>query len=210
MRGLGQDFDFPPLTEETSTSYSSVSYESAPPLLPSAEPAAIASASKTDVKGLQTAINRFFGVTIGAPIAVDGVVGAQTLAAVNSIISWMPGAGYDTSSIATLIGDYPSAGSIALKAAELANVIDWIADDNSFTQDPTGGYPPSVPVATSTRGLRVPAISPAQLPTGRSLRAASFLGLGLPNWTFYAAGGALAILIVTAIIRRKRTKPARR
>jgi hypothetical protein len=180
--------------EQTSMSYSSSAHESAPAATSAPK------ASKTVVKGLQTAINKFFGVTLGAPIVVDGVIGGGTLSAVKGILEWMPQAGYDTSTITQLIGTSPTAASISLQAAALSNVIDWVADDNGFTLG-TVPSPPSVPAIQTSAG-KAPA---GPLPKGPSQRAAGgILGLGLPDPVVYAGGAAFALGLLWLVFKHKR------
>ena len=177
---------------------SSVAFEEAPPAPP----------SKAAIKGLQTAINRFYGTAFGSPISVDGAVGNETLAAVNEIIRWLPTATdphtgapapFDPRPVFELIGTRPSVATITLQAVKLSDLLDWIARLNDFT-DGLVASPPSVP-ATKTSAGRRPA---APLPRGPSQKAATtILGLGLPDWAVYGGGAAL-VLAVAMLIKNKK------
>jgi hypothetical protein len=177
------------------------------------------------IKGLQNAVNRFFGVTFGTPLVVDGKLGPATLAAIDSIVEWMPGAGYDTTFITSLtsgVGDALSPGgqvtaawgaatiaNVSLNAQVLSNALDNLASANEFETGvvPGGGTPkpPSVAMVQTPAGKR-PAIPAASLPKGPSqIAAAGLLGLGLPDWAVYAGGAGLVAVIGLMIAKRKKT-----
>jgi hypothetical protein len=177
-------------------SYSSVAYESAVPAAGAAVPT-----TKTVIKGLQNAINRFFGSALGAPIDTDGILGNQTLAAVKSIISWMPDDGFDPSVVTTLVGASPTINSISQRAAQLSNLLDAMAAQRDYDVGVTPD-PPSVTFVPSARG-KVPQ---GPIPKGKSQQnAAGLLGLGLPNWAVYGGGAALALAVAMLVVKKKRS-----
>lgn len=197
-------------------SATTVSYEPAAPMATIPPGTTI---DPDDVRGLQTAINRFYGVpTNWVQLTVDGVVGAQTVSAVQAIRNWLPttttgpgGNGFDTSTIDALVGSIPTIASVSVNAADLSNALDWIATQAGF---PAAGNPvtnaitntfSSVQPAKTPSGLIAPSVAPSQLPRGPSRAAATtLLGLGIPNWVFYIAGGLLAAGIAMLVVRRIR------
>jgi hypothetical protein len=207
LDGLGDDStaidtsSIPSDSETASAGGSTVSYE--PAVAATTLPAGF-TADPNVVKGLQNAINRFYGVTIGSPLTVDGIIGPQTVSAIGSIMAWMPGAGYDPSALASLIGSSPTIDSVSLQAASASNVIDWVADQNNFTVGVTpsiGSLLSSAPAPVKTQsGLIVPASIPT---TGTSQTAATtFLGLGIPNWVYYIVGGLVVAGVVVLAVHR--------
>ena len=166
-------------------------------------------------KGLQTSINRFFGVTLGAPLVVDGKIGPATLAAINGIVQWMSEAGFDTTFIANLTGagwsasgwGAPVFADVSLNAEVLSNALDTLATEHEFETGvvPGGGTPkpPTVAMVQTPAGKR-PSIPAESLPKGPSQKAtAGLLGLGLPDWAVYTGGLGLVAVIGLMIAKRK-------
>jgi hypothetical protein len=156
--------------------------------------------SKTAITGLQKAINRFFGSATGSLIVEDGDAGPNTLNALNTVIAWLPGAGYDPSDIVVLVGTSPTVSSIAGHAAAVSNVLDVVADNFGYAAG-TSSNPPSVALVQGPRGKTLATIPPKG---SSQAAAAGILGLGLPNWMVYAGGAVLVIGIGYLVYKRKK------
>ena len=198
--------DAPVSSDDTSASMAT-SNENIPavPTAASTCPTGPATPSKNDIKGLQTALNRFFGVSFGSPIAVDGALGPATLAALNATMAWMPSGNYDPTGMIALIGSPASVASLTNYTVCISNLIDAIADDKGFTE---GAIPsPSSASFVQTSHGKVPT---APIPTGQSNQIANnLLGLNFPNWWLYVGGVAFVGAIVWLIWDGKKQKQLR-
>ncbi len=162
---------------------------------------------------LQNAVNRFSGdPDIGFnPIGVDCVIGTETASAtfyaLTSIANLADGSGGSNDLLAATaqgyIANLNTPADIAADAANIAQLID--AGANALSQP---SVPPPVIASSPNRALvprsTRPPLSPTALAKINKLN--SFLGLGLPSWTPYVGGTALAIGALMMIAKRMKNR----
>lgn len=144
------------------------------------------------VSNLQHAINRFYGVSIGSPIAEDGTVGPETQGALQTTVTYVNGIGYDLGDGAF---DVSSTGAITSNAQAIADWLNGIADAQGFTYDVAVGKP-----AASSGGTHLLPTMP-KLPGSSAAASVADTWNKLPTWA--KIGGYLVIgLIAYTIIGR--------
>lgn len=152
------------------------------------------------VSNLQHAINRFYGVSIGSPIAEDGTVGNETQSALQATVTYVNGIGYDLGDGAF---DTSSFSAISGNAQPIADWLNGIADTQGFTYDVAVGKPSS-----GGGGRMLPTVPklPGVSPYAANITAA---WTNLPTWVKwggYAVIGLVAYTLIGRAIKGK-SKP---
>ena len=157
-----------------------------------------------NVSALQIQINRFYGVTIGSPITVDGVVGQQTAGALSDTLDYMStldGWQNAADQKQQLVGaNGLDTGLITSSASDLAAFLKTFADAQGYTE----GVIPSA--GGGGAQARVPTTHTFPKASAAATNVTTQLQL-LPTWA--KIGGGLVLVLIAyaagkALLNRRR------